>query len=137
MPTLRLFMENFLTKNYPEQSYSYYGDLAKIRNENTMKIHHPYYHINFKDKQTICIVGIEPNIIVYLCREGIKKIQDFERIIQGSLLWSLESDGNVYGKSKSKQYLLTYILTGLTKIKHLDNNPLNNVLDNLIEIIPI
>ena len=78
MPTLRLFMENFLTKNYPGQSYSYYGDLAKIRNENTMKIYHPYYHINFKDKQTICIVGIEPNIIVYLCREGIKKIQDFE-----------------------------------------------------------
>ena len=133
MPTLRLFMENFLTKNYPEPSYSYFGDLAKIRNDNTMKIHHPYYHIHFKDKPPICIIGIEPNIIVYLCREGIKKIQDFERGIQGTLLWCLESDGNVYGKNNSKLYLLTYILTVLSKIKHLDNNPLNNILDNLIE----
>ena len=134
MPTLRLFMENFLTKHYPEQSYSYFGDLAKIRSYNTMKIFHPYYHIHFKDKPTICIVGIEPNIILYLCPEGIKKIQEFERKIQCSLLWSLESDGNVYGKCNTKIYLITYILTGLTKIKHLDNNPLNNVLDNLIEM---
>ena len=53
MPTLRLFMEKFLTKYYPEQSYSYFGDLAKIRSYNTMKIFHPYYHIHFKDKPTI------------------------------------------------------------------------------------
>lgn len=134
MPTLRLFMEKFLTKYYPEQSYSYFGDLAKIRNDNTMKIYHPYYHIHFKDKQTICILGIEPDIIVYLCPQGIKKIQEFERSIQGTLLWSLESDGIVYGKCNSNQYLLTYILTGLSNIKHIDNNPLNNILDNLTEM---
>ena len=133
MPTLRLFMENFLTKHYPEHSYSYFGDLAKIRNDHTMKIYHPYYHIHFKNKPPICIVGIEPNIILYLCLEGIKKIQEFERRIQSSLLFYLESDGKVYGKCNSERYLLTYIVTGMSKIKHSDNNPLNNMLDNLID----
>ena len=134
MLTLRLIMEDFIQKNYSDHSYSYFGDLIRppSTSNTSIKVYHPFYHIHFKDKPTLCIVGIQPDRIMFLCLEGIKKIQDFEIGITSYLMWFLESDGKIYGKHKSDIYSIEYVLTGFKNAKHIDANPLNNQLNNLI-----
>ncbi len=134
MPTLRIFMENYIHKSYPEKKVTYHGDLARIRNFYTMKAQNPYYTIHINNSETICLIGIEPDVILYLCSVGINKIKSFERTIQSSLLWSQDVNGNIYGTNLINNYLLSYVLTGLNNVKHSDGNPLNYRMNNLENI---
>ncbi len=132
MTTLRLIMEKYINKTYPQNKISYNGDLVRIRYSTSLKTNHPLYNIYLKNGKIICLVGIEPNIIMYLCPQGIDRIYQFQRDIQLSLLWIQETDGNIYGTNNNIKYPIEYVLTGLKNVTHSDGNPLNNIMDNLI-----
>lgn len=136
MPSIRLVMENFINKKYPDKKLSYNGDMARVRVWTPKRIHHPLYYIYLTEKEIICLVGIEPDIIMFLCPDSLSKIQDFERSIKTSLQWIMDSDGNIIGKDQSDKhrYKIEYIITGNYNVEHVDKNPLNNKLDNLISI---
>ena len=134
MPTLRIFMENYIHKSYSEKKVTYHGDLARIRNFYTIKTQNPFYTIHINNSKNVCLIGIEPNIILFMCPNGIERIKNFERTIQTSLLWCQDINGNIYGTNLINNYLLSYVLTGLNNVKHSDGNPLNYRMDNLVNI---
>ncbi len=134
MTTLRLVMEKYIAKNYSEDPFSYHGDISTVKKWKVGMKSNPLYSVRPYYSNEIYLLGIEPNIILKLCKISKDKIKEFERITKSSLSWFQGNGGLIFGCDDNlddKVYSLEFVITGYTKVEHIDGDPLNHTFNNL------
>ena len=134
MISLRLIMEKYISKNYLDQPFSYNGDVAPIRSWKEGIKSHPLYVVNPNSINEVCLVGVEPNVIIKMCRKSKDRIIEFEGNIKSSLSWFQGENGYIFCKNENHNdiiYSLEYVITGHKEVEHIDGDPLNHIFNNL------
>ena len=108
MISLRLIMEKYISKNYLDQPFSYNGDVAPIRSWKEGIKSHPLYVVNPNSINEVCLVGVEPNVIIKMCRKSKDRIIEFERNIKSSLSWFQGENGYIFCKNENHNDCLLY-----------------------------
>jgi hypothetical protein len=123
----QIIREKYQVVEYIQGHYNKTGtDANKMKN--------PIWRISENGKEYI-LMYCEKDSICRLCNESYQKILDYEiNFNEGiKLTWFKTQNGYIltYNTEKNAFYIHQIIMNGLGRVHHKDNDPLNNVLENL------